>query len=116
MDAARERMARLNRTSRDAQTGDMFGSPTRQQELPLRKPTPAWLAHRLGLSDTPRTPEKAKAKHRYLAQQAEKSFKRWHEECQKRKQRKQVMIAKKQTPKRGKSAATRKPPSRLRCP
>lgn len=95
---------------------------TEQRELfAPKKPTPAWLAHRLGLSDTPRTPPSEVARHQVLKRQAEASFKKWHEECQKRKARREVLAAKDLLSKgaasqRGKPKTQRKPASRLRCP
>lgn len=83
------------------------------------KLTPAWLAHRKGLSDTPPTSVKTKAMHALRKQQAQESFWKWHKECQRRKQRREVMIAKGLVPGKGKSPKPpqqRKPPSRLRCP
>lgn len=78
--------------------------------------TPAWLVHRSGLSDQTK-PERASRS--VLKRQAEGSFKRWYEECLKRKARREVIIAKGHKPgvgKRAKPPSQRKPPSRLRCP
>lgn len=114
-DAIHNRLASANRAVRDRATIDLFRQEARQQELPFKKPTPAWLAHRQGLSDTPRTPNRVKARHQYLARQSEASFKRWHEDCQKRKVRKEVLIAKGRKPAKGTRPA--KPQQRrLPCP
>ena len=81
-----------------------------KREIPL---TPAWLAHRMNLSD--KTPVKERARS-VLRRQAEHSFHKWHDDCQKRKQRKEVMIAKGQAPKRGVPRPPRPPQRKLPCP
>lgn len=82
------------------------------------KLTPAWVAHRQNLSDTTSVEQRAR---RTVRHQAQVSFWKWHDDCQKRKQRREVLAAKKLLGKaagrqRGKPASIRKPPSRLRCP
>lgn len=83
------------------------------RKMPL---TPAWVVHRQGLSD--KTPPEGMARQQRL-RKSEAVFRKWHEECQKRKQRREVIVAKKLKPgqgEAGKSPSQRKPRSRLRCP
>lgn len=114
-------MARVNQNSVDPHQRDLYYTgPGRQLDMfKQKKRTSAWLAHRQNLSDTPRTPQKEVAKVKWQKRQAERAFHAWDAECRRRKQRREVLVAKGIKPGKGKNPskpAQRKPPSRLRCP